>query len=435
MDYEKEYKKLKGDIKKAYLFAQTDSTKAVLEDILPELKESEDEKIRKEIIQSIKNNMCVIHKDKCLTWLEKQGEHANFRNKIQIGDKVTRNEDGVLVNLSQLNRVAKKDEKQSEQKETLCDKCRREQPSHSCQDIAELGRCALKHQSKQKPTDNAEPKFKKGDWVVYKNEVCQIKHREAGYNLLTNSFGINKEPINERLLSTAHVWSIADAKAGDVLYCKNCGIEYIVMSKGVNENGNIDSYFRYNSVDGFGMDVPSVLSTKDDIIIPATKEQRDLLFQKMKEAGYEWDAEKKELKEIEKESAWSEEDEWKFSDILALLRGGENYRYNTPELFAWLKSIKDKLQPKREWSEEDEKKIMWLVRLISTAGFRELDNDKMPCSRSALLDWLKSLKPKSHWKPSEEQMQILHKFSVPHAVVLEEDAKNLELLYDDLKQL
>ena len=29
---------------------------------------------------------------------------------------------------------------------------------------------------------------------------------------------------------------------------------------------------------------------------PATKEQRDLLFQKMKEAGYEWDAEKKELK-------------------------------------------------------------------------------------------------------------------------------------------
>jgi hypothetical protein len=28
---------------------------------------------------------------------------------------------------------------------------------------------------------------------------------------------------------------------------------------------------------------------------PATKEQRDLLFQKMKEAGYEWDSNKKEL--------------------------------------------------------------------------------------------------------------------------------------------
>ena len=31
---------------------------------------------------------------------------------------------------------------------------------------------------------------------------------------------------------------------------------------------------------------------------PATKEQRDLLFAKMKEAGYEWDAEKKELRKI-----------------------------------------------------------------------------------------------------------------------------------------
>jgi hypothetical protein len=33
-----------------------------------------------------------------------------------------------------------------------------------------------------------------------------------------------------------------------------------------------------------------------DAIIPATKEQRDILFSKMKEAGYEWNAKKKELK-------------------------------------------------------------------------------------------------------------------------------------------
>ena len=32
---------------------------------------------------------------------------------------------------------------------------------------------------------------------------------------------------------------------------------------------------------------------------PATKEQRDLLFKKMKEAGYQWDAEKKELRKIQ----------------------------------------------------------------------------------------------------------------------------------------
>lgn len=36
-------------------------------------------------------------------------------------------------------------------KETLCNKCRKEQPSHSCQDITELGRCAVEYE--QKPVD------------------------------------------------------------------------------------------------------------------------------------------------------------------------------------------------------------------------------------------------------------------------------------------
>ena len=86
----------------------------------PELKESEDELM----IQYFKDlapfdnadelyeKYGFSHKD-AIAWLEKQGEHANFLSKIQAGDKVTRNEDGVLVNLSQLNRVANK---QGEQK-------------------------------------------------------------------------------------------------------------------------------------------------------------------------------------------------------------------------------------------------------------------------------------------------------------------------------
>lgn len=34
-------------------------------------------------------------------------------------------------------------------KETLCDKCKKTQPSHSCQDITALGRCALEKQNEQ----------------------------------------------------------------------------------------------------------------------------------------------------------------------------------------------------------------------------------------------------------------------------------------------
>ena len=79
-------------------------------DIFPELKESDGEKIRKKIIALFKGQIPYTSAEdnkKFVAWLEKQGEHANFRNKIQIGDKVTRNKDGVLVNLSQLKRVAK----------------------------------------------------------------------------------------------------------------------------------------------------------------------------------------------------------------------------------------------------------------------------------------------------------------------------------------
>ena len=37
----------------------------------------------------------------------------------------------------------------------------------------------------------------------------------------------------------------------------------------------------------------------DSDYCPATKEQRDTLFAEMKEVGYEWDAEKKQLRKIE----------------------------------------------------------------------------------------------------------------------------------------
>ena len=84
---------------------------------------SEDEKVRKALLELVHDTIgdelwidYNVHKEEALDWLERQGEHANFRNKIQVGDKVTRNENGVLVNLTQLKRVAKPSEKQCEQK-------------------------------------------------------------------------------------------------------------------------------------------------------------------------------------------------------------------------------------------------------------------------------------------------------------------------------
>lgn len=84
MDYEAKFNALVGRIKRAYLYAQTDSTKSVLEDILPELAESEDERIREKLIENFKwfcgdfpettkwgKDDDLLVKD-ILAWLEKQ---------------------------------------------------------------------------------------------------------------------------------------------------------------------------------------------------------------------------------------------------------------------------------------------------------------------------------------------------------------------------
>ena len=156
---------------------------------------------------------------------------------------------------------------------------------------------------KEENVDNAnkvEPKFKDGDWIVYKDavwKVCNIGLQNY-YELLKTNNEVGIRLIKD-VDENAHLWTIDDAKNGDVLYHKSkSGIEYIVMNKGLNEHGNVNSYFRYNSLDGFGVDIPAVLSTRLNGITPATKEQRDILFKKMKEKGYEWDSEKKEIIKI-----------------------------------------------------------------------------------------------------------------------------------------
>ena len=121
LSIEKKAKRYDETIKRAKDFAYNpfagyDGTD-LISSLFPELKENEDEKIRKAIrtlILSASREQTIIvgvTQSDMFAWLEKQGEHAKFRDSIQVGDKVTRNQDGVLVNLSQLKRVAKSADK------------------------------------------------------------------------------------------------------------------------------------------------------------------------------------------------------------------------------------------------------------------------------------------------------------------------------------
>lgn len=56
---------------------------------------------------------------------------------------------------------------------------------------------------------------------------------------------------------------------------------------------------KINLNDEVNAKILQILDEHENDIAAATKEQRDLLFQKMKETGYEWGGEKKELRKIE----------------------------------------------------------------------------------------------------------------------------------------
>ena len=114
---------------------------------------------------------------------------------------------------------------------------------------------------------------------------------------------------------------------------------------------------------------------------------------------------------------WSEEDENNMKTIDSIIRHPSSIpleTYNT--LIDWLKDLPNRfsLQPKQEWSEEDEKFISILIQrinewyLLSEKICKYEDRDRVSSQHK---DWLigkiKSLRPQPHWKPSEEQMELL----------------------------
>lgn len=140
----------------------------------------------------------------------------------------------------------------------------------------------IEKQGGEKPTDEVEPKFKVGDWIV--NNVCfpmQIASIKDGMYIFTKGDAISVLFIDENY----HLWTIEDAKDGDVL----TNGESIVIFKQI-----VEPKYRQYIEAYIGLDLSCNIQ-----VTPATKEQRDFLFQKMKEAGYEWDSKKKELKKIE----------------------------------------------------------------------------------------------------------------------------------------
>lgn len=334
----------------------------IIEDIFPELYESEDERIKNEIIDYIStaDDKVLIPYESWIAWLEKQGEQKSmkvYRVENEAEQKgLWRKFDGTYEPLfdmltdGQCKDLPMEDSPiyreggkrwfaSAPSKETL-------QKWFSKKDLEELvskgftisefevvgykkvsdfeyifTRDNIINRNYLEVSDiypeqkvfapKVEPKFKVGQWyqctkyffgkgVTFDKNTAYYCAKEG---CLQDEYGCHIAIVKD-LYDNFKLWTIEDAKEGDMLCTYECDEPKIIfiLQGTVKKYYALRYYCYYNIMYSyFEPDSETgCLAPNEEDVKPATKEQRDLLFQKMKESGYEWDAVKKQLKEIEK---------------------------------------------------------------------------------------------------------------------------------------
>ena len=136
----------------------------------------------------------------------------------------------------------------------------------------------------------------------------------------------------------------------------------------------------------------------------------------------------------EEQNARSEEDERIYQSIL-----DDTVQENQLDgkQFVWLKSIKDRVQPKikQEWSEEEGKNLSQIILLLDQLnhieGFKGI---KISNDIPSLINWLKSIKP-NHWKPSEQNIKDLEWCSDLVKDKMGVGFHRLQVFIDEIKKL
>ena len=167
----------------------------------------------------------------------------------------------------------------------------------------------LKKQGKNS-IDKTKPRFDVGDWVV--NKFGDSWHIDSldkkNYQVSNGKGNCNYFPISKQ--DEMHLWTIQDARDGDVLsfyseYKSNKMVQVGIIKKYVGKHGGCSNTFKiYVGVNWdnklqIGKYMGCSINIGCSNIHPATKEQCDLLFQKIKEAGYKWNDETKTLDKLE----------------------------------------------------------------------------------------------------------------------------------------
>lgn len=246
---------------------------------------------------------------------------------------------------------------------------------------------------KQKPANNNELKFKVDDWVVengVNGNPVQITSFEEDKGVGIKVWFSNGTGTWVDYLKGYHKWTIEDARDGDVL-ADNLGV---VLFKSIRDNNVINYYAYLSGIFSVQKDEEYWGYAVNCTLSPATNEQRERFFAAMHDAGYEWDADKLELRKIEQNPAWSGEDNTYYDDICEILINlihSDIAKVNKDVVqrdLNWFTSLRDQVQPqpKQEWNKEDERMYRGLHNLIYSTPYCD--------SRKELSDWLETIKQK-----------------------------------------
>ena len=249
----------------------------ITEEILPELKEDDTERIRKNCIHFLElqkqHHAATFEIEECIDWMEKQG-----KQKKQVHFPKFTFDDVLALQccMETVNKV-QEDKELYEQLNIIHSKI------HDAYWLEK--QC-------ENSTDKIKPRFRVGDWIVFttSGNLYKVDKKENyEYTLIDiNGCSFCVSFSNKELVKK---WTIQDAEDGDVL---------------VDEDNNIgifkkceDKYWHsyiYLGCDGElrGFSIGGI--HKQTNTNPATKEQCDALMKTINDAGYEWDSEKKELK-------------------------------------------------------------------------------------------------------------------------------------------
>lgn len=419
-DYEKKYKEIVGLIKKAYLYAQTDSTKAVLEEILPELAESEDERIRKAIYNCVKwfgfdsRFFNDVSQEECLVWIKTQGE--TFTKKDV--------DDAYLKGISD----AKKElEKQVEQKPVISDDALREGIAHFGIIQYQIDNWLKKYVDVEKQGEQKSVEF--DDTNAKRMFIKALERVEEQNNKGYKLTDCDKNSWWEDF--KAYTSCTIEQKPADIT---DEWIEEYWQHEKVNNP------YSYNKGDEIQFDYQGFVSfCKKYCQKPAWSEEEveiidwlvasfDCLkiptdtFYQSKVRPFLISLRNK-IQPIIKE--WSEEDEQAIEDAETWLDTLCDYlKDSSPECIPTVKNVINKLKSLRpqksiDWTMQDEEELQIALDTLVKAG------------QHSSAKWLKNvcLVPQNHWKPSDEQMDALE------TATSSLQSTALESLYNELKKL